>query len=59
MVVPYSPVPGEEAGAADGPVLQYLAAREDFDRRFPSFDRDIHGVERGSAGTFLVECLKE
>jgi arginine decarboxylase len=64
MVVPYPPgipvlMPGEEAGAADGPVLQYLAALEDFDRGFPSFDHDIHGVERDSTGAFLVECLKQ
>ncbi|MGC1405828.1 MAG: arginine decarboxylase, partial [Candidatus Dormiibacterota bacterium] len=64
MIVPYPPgipvlMPGEEAGAADGPVLQYLAALEDFDRRFPSFDHDIHGVERDSTGAFLVECLKQ
>jgi arginine decarboxylase len=64
MVVPYPPgipvlMPGEEAGTGDGPVLQYLGALEDFDRRFPSFDHDIHGVERDSTGAFLVECLKQ
>jgi arginine decarboxylase len=63
MVVPYPPgipvlMPGERAGALDGPILEYLLALEDFDRRFPSFDHDIHGVERDSTGAFLVECLK-
>ncbi|MGA8427192.1 MAG: Orn/Lys/Arg decarboxylase N-terminal domain-containing protein [Candidatus Dormiibacterota bacterium] len=64
MVVPYPPgipvlMPGEEAGTSDGPVLQYLGALEDFDRRFPSFDHDIHGVERDPSGAFQVECLKQ
>lgn len=49
-VVPYPPgipllMPGENAGAADGPVLSYLKALEAFDRAFPGFTHDIHGVE--------------
>ena len=51
MVVPYPPgipilMPGESAGPADGPLLEYLAALEAFDKRFPGFEHDIHGVER-------------
>jgi arginine/lysine/ornithine decarboxylase len=64
MVVPYPPgipvlMPGEKAGLANGPIIEYLLALEDFDRRFPSFDHDIHGVERNPSGAFLVECLTE
>jgi arginine/lysine/ornithine decarboxylase len=64
MVVPYPPgipvlMPGERAGVGDGAVLEYLLALEDLDRWFPSFDHDIHGVERDSTGAFLVECLKD
>lgn len=64
MVVPYPPgipvlMPGEKAGPANGPIIEYLLALEDFDRRFPSFDHDIHGVERDQSGAFWVECLKE
>jgi len=49
-VVPYPPgipllMPGENAGAADGPVLAYLNALQAFDRAFPGFVHDIHGVE--------------
>ncbi|TDV24802.1 lysine decarboxylase/arginine decarboxylase [Paraburkholderia caballeronis] len=49
-VVPYPPgipllMPGENAGPADGPVLAYLKALETFDRAFPGFTHDIHGVE--------------
>jgi arginine decarboxylase len=62
MVVPYPPgipilMPGESAGAADGPLLEYLGALEAFDRRFPGFEHDIHGVERDANGTYAIECL--
>ena len=64
MVVPYPPgipilMPGEHAGAADGPVLQYLLALEELDRKFPGFAHDIHGVERGPGGTFRIECIRD
>jgi len=64
MVVPYPPgipilMPGERAGAIDGPVLDYLLALEDFDGKFPGFGHDIHGVERDEHGTFSIECLIE
>ena len=62
MVVPYPPgipilMPGESAGAADGPLLEYLAALEAFDKRFPGFEHDIHGVERDAEGNYAIECL--
>jgi arginine decarboxylase len=64
MVVPYPPgipllMPGEQAGGLEGPVLRYLQALEEFDKRFPGFEHDIHGVERDAKGDFLVECLTE
>jgi arginine decarboxylase len=62
MVVPYPPgipilMPGESAGPADGPLLEYLAALEAFDKRFPGFEHDIHGVERDDSGNYAIECL--
>jgi arginine decarboxylase len=64
MVVPYPPgipilMPGENAGATDGPLLSYLAALEDYDRHFPGFEHDIHGVERADTGEYLIECLTD
>jgi arginine decarboxylase len=50
-------MPGERAGAADQPLLGYLRALEAFDKRFPGFEHDIHGVERNDDGEFLIECL--
>ena len=60
-VVPYPPgipllMPGENAGPADGPVLGYLKALEAYDRRFPGFAHDTHGVEVED-GTYRVYCL--
>ena len=62
-VVPYPPgipilMPGENAGAGNGPILGYLKALQAFDRRFPGFGHDIHGVECVD-GTYLVYCIKE
>jgi arginine decarboxylase len=64
MVVPYPPgipilMPGENAGATDGSLLSYLAALEDYDRHFPGFEHDIHGVERADTGEYLIECLTD
>ena len=64
MVVPYPPgipilMPGEDTAAGDAPLLAYLRALEAFDRHFPGFEHDIHGVERNEAGEFLIECLTE
>ena len=49
-VVPYPPgipmmMPGENIGPADGPYIGYLKALRDWDRRFPGFGHETHGVE--------------
>ncbi len=60
-VVPYPPgipmlMPGELTGAADGPYLSYLRALSAWDRRFPGFGHDTHGIaQRG--GAHYVQCL--
>jgi arginine/lysine/ornithine decarboxylase len=61
-VVPYPPgipmlMPGEAAGPAAGPYLSYLRALCSWDRRFPSFGHDTHGVENRN-GTHYVQCVK-
>jgi hypothetical protein len=63
MVVPYPPgipllMPGEQAGPHDGPVLGYLRALQELDRKFPGFSHDIHGVEPQADGTYRVMCVK-
>jgi arginine decarboxylase len=64
MVVPYPPgipllMPGEQAGGHDGPILGYLKALQDLDRKFPGFGHDIHGVRRGPGGAYEVMCVRQ
>jgi arginine decarboxylase len=61
-VVPYPPgipmlMPGESTGADDGPYLGYLRALWSWDKRFPGFGHDTHGVENRD-GAYYVQCLK-
>ena len=61
-VVPYPPgipmlMPGESTGASDGPYLGYLKALALWDRRFPGFGHDTHGIENRD-GVQYVQCLK-
>lgn len=60
-VVPYPPgipllMPGENAGTTDGVALRYLTALESFDRLFPGFGHDIHGIECRD-GTYHALCI--
>ena len=62
-VVPYPPgipllMPGENAGPADGPLLGYLKALEQYDLRFPGFMHDTHGVEVED-GVYRIACIKQ
>ena len=62
-VVPYPPgipllMPGENAGEADGPLLAYLKSLEAFDRLFPGFEHDTHGVV-AEDGIYKILCLKK
>ena len=62
-IVPYPPgipllLPGERAGGLHGPVLQYLLALQEFDREFPGFAHEIHGIEN-AGGEFTAFCIRE
>ena len=51
MLVPYPPgIPimmgGEIFDEKAHPVIEYLAARQDFENKFSGYESDIHGVER-------------
>ncbi|WP_426153939.1 Orn/Lys/Arg decarboxylase N-terminal domain-containing protein [Pseudomonas sp. DC3000-4b1] len=61
-IVPYPPgipliMPGENLGALDGPFLEYLMALQAFDRAFPAFAHDTHGIEV-QEGVYRLLCLK-
>lgn len=62
-VVPYPPgipmlMPGESTGSDDGPYLCYLRALSAWDKRFPGFGHDTHGVENRD-GVHYVQCLRK
>ena len=62
-VVPYPPgipmmMPGESAGASDGPYIGYLKALRDWDRRFPGFAHETHGVEVKGGEQYLY-CVSQ
>lgn len=61
-VVPYPPgipllMPGENVGATDGPVLNYLRSLETMDSFLPGFSHDTHGVEI-IEGKYHILCIK-
>ena len=61
-VVPYPPgipmlMPGESAGPDNGSHLNYLRALQLWDRSFPGFEHDIHGVESIDR-TYFISCIK-
>ncbi|MDQ0792176.1 Orn/Lys/Arg decarboxylase N-terminal domain-containing protein [Streptomyces sp. B1I3] len=52
-------MPGEAIGTPDGPLLRYLQALEAFDRSFPGFHSEAHGVTIDpETGDYLIECIR-
>ncbi len=64
MLVPYPPgipmsMPGERLGGPDSPVIKLLLAMEQFGKRFPGFEREVHGIEVDSDGKYWMRAVKE
>jgi lysine decarboxylase/arginine decarboxylase len=62
-IVPYPPgiplfAPGERTGKSNEPLLQYLKSLQDFDKRFPGFEHETHGVE-SIKGEYRMYCIRE
>ncbi|PTS86916.1 lysine decarboxylase [Pseudomonas sp. HMWF032] len=62
MLVPYPPgipliMPGERFTAQTRSIIDYLAFARTFDRSFPGFDADVHGLQRED-GAYTVDCIK-
>jgi lysine decarboxylase/arginine decarboxylase len=62
-IVPYPPgipllAPGERTGGQEEPVLQYLLSLQEFDRMFPGFEHDTHGIENID-GEYVMNCIRE
>eukprot|EP00026_Physarum_polycephalum_P002601 Phypoly_transcript_02608.p1 GENE.Phypoly_transcript_02608~~Phypoly_transcript_02608.p1 ORF type:complete len:838 (+),score=132.64 Phypoly_transcript_02608:48-2561(+) len=61
MVVPYPPgipvvMPGERFTRK---VVDFLLMEEEFDRLFPGFETEIHGVARNENGEYAIYCVEE
>jgi arginine decarboxylase len=64
MIVPYPPgipvvMPGERFGNKTSAGFRYLLALVEFDRNFPGFQHEIHGIERDPKGNVLIRVLRE
>jgi arginine decarboxylase len=64
MLVPYPPgipirMPGERLGDAESPTLKLLVALEEFGKRFPGFEREVHGIEVDAQGQFWTRAVIE
>ncbi len=64
MLVPYPPgipvcMPGERLGALDSPVIRLILALEEFGKRFPGFEREVHGIEVDSEGNYWMRAVIE
>lgn len=60
LVTPYPPgipllIPGERFNAT---IVRYLQFARDFNRRFPGFETDIHGLVKDSEGNYHVDCVR-
>jgi arginine decarboxylase len=59
LVTPYPPgipllIPGERFNAT---IVRYLRFARDFNRQFPGFETDIHGLVKDSEGDYHVDCV--
>ena len=64
MLVPYPPgipmsMPGERLGGLDSPVIRLILAMEEFGKRFPGFEREVHGIEVDAQGDYWMRAVIE
>ena len=64
MLVPYPPgipmsMPGERLGGPESPVIKLILAMEEFGRRFPGFEREVHGIETDAEGNYWMRAVIE
>jgi len=64
MLVPYPPgipmsMPGERLGGPESPVIKLILAMEEFGKRFPGFEREVHGIEVDSEGNYWMRAVIE
>src|ERR1700722_16546561 len=64
MLVPYPPgipmsMPGERLGGPASPVIKLILAMEQFGKRFPGFEREVHGIEVDGDGNYWMRAVIE
>ena len=64
MLVPYPPgipmsMPGERLGNSESPVIRLILAMEEFGKRFPGFEREVHGIEVDGDGNYWMRAVIE
>jgi arginine decarboxylase len=64
MLVPYPPgipvrMPGERLGGPDSPTIRMILALQEFGKRFPGFEREVHGIEIDAAGDYWMRVVIE
>ena len=64
MLVPYPPgipmsMPGERLGGPESPVIKLILAMEEFGKRFPGFEREVHGIETDEDGNYWMRGVVE
>jgi arginine decarboxylase len=62
MLVPYPPgipvrMPGERLGGPESPTVRLILALQEFGKRFPGFEREVHGIEIDAKGDFWVRTV--
>jgi arginine decarboxylase len=62
MLVPYPPgipvrMPGERLGGPDSPTIKLILALQEFGKRFPGFEREVHGIETDTRGDYWVRTV--
>ena len=62
MLVPYPPgipvrMPGERLGGPDSPTVKLILALQEFGKRFPGFEREVHGIETDAAGDYWMRVV--
>ena len=60
LLTPYPPgipllIP---ASASNATICNYLRFARDFNKQFPGFETDIHGLVKGDDGRYYVDCVK-
>ena len=59
LLTPYPPgipllIPGERFNRK---IVEYLRFTREFNKRFPGFDTDVHGLVEDEAGGYFVDCV--